>query len=92
MLFQVPTPWLQIFLSPPVWAITVANFCSNFGFYILLTTMPTYFSQALGFDLGKVISKCVCIIHVCIHVCMYVCMYVCTCTYVHVRMYMNVCM
>ena len=55
ILFQVPVPWLQIFLSPHVWAIIVSYFCSNFGFYVLLTTMPTYFSQALGFSLGKVL-------------------------------------
>ena len=53
---QVPTPWLQIFLSPPVWGIIIAHFCGNFGYYVLLTTMPTYFSQALGFDLGTVRS------------------------------------
>ena len=80
---QVPVPWLQIFLSPPVWGIIITHFCGNFGFYVLLTTMPTYFSQALGFDLGTVrsvvyVSVCVCVcVCLCISVCVYIIIYVC---------------
>ena len=48
---QHPTPWLKILTSPAVWAIVIAHTCSNWGFYTLLTCMPTYFAQALP-DLG----------------------------------------
>ena len=51
---HIPTPWLQICTSPGVWAVMVTHFCGNYGFYVLLTTMPTYFKQVLRFDLGKV--------------------------------------
>lgn len=34
-------------LSPAVWAIIIAHFCNNWGFYTLLTCMPTFFKQAL---------------------------------------------
>lgn len=44
---QLPTPWRHIFQSPAVWAIIIAHFCNNWGFYTLLTCMPTYFKQAL---------------------------------------------
>ena len=44
---QIPTPWAQILMSPPVWAIVIAHFCKNWGFYTLLACMPTYFKQAL---------------------------------------------
>lgn len=44
---QVPIPWLHILTSPAVWAIIIAHFCNNWGFYTLLTCMPTYFKQAL---------------------------------------------
>ena len=30
------------------------SFCSNWGFYVLLTWLPTYFTQALGVDLSQV--------------------------------------
>ena len=47
LLFQIPVPWLHILISPAVWAIVIAHFCNNWGFYTLLTCMPTYFKQAL---------------------------------------------
>ncbi|XP_064383500.1 sialin-like [Halichondria panicea] len=44
---KMDVPWLKIFTSPAVWAITVAHFCNNWGFYTLLTCIPTYFKQAV---------------------------------------------
>jgi len=35
-------PWKDIFTSMPVWAITCAHFCENWGFYTLLTQLPSY--------------------------------------------------
>lgn len=58
-LFQHPTPWLKIFTSPAVWAIVIAHTCSNWGFYTLLTCMPTYFAQALPeLKLSTEVSRC----------------------------------
>ncbi|XP_046392973.1 sialin-like [Ischnura elegans] len=46
-------PWRQIVMSMPVWAIVVSHFCENWGFYTLLTQLPTFVKDTLGFDLGK---------------------------------------
>lgn len=47
-------PWVQLLSKVPVWAIIINHFCSNWGFYVLLTWLPTYFTQALGVDLSQV--------------------------------------
>ncbi|EDV24988.1 expressed hypothetical protein [Trichoplax adhaerens] len=46
-------PWKSILASPPFWAILVAHFCENWGFYTFLTTLPTYFSRVIGMDIEK---------------------------------------
>ena len=48
------TPWKKFFLSTPVWAIIVANFCRSWSFYLLIITQPKYFNDAFGFDMSKV--------------------------------------
>ena len=48
------TPWGLLLSKAPVWAIIINHFCSNWGFYVILTWLPTYFQQALGADLSKV--------------------------------------
>ncbi len=48
------TPWGLLLSRAPTWAIIINHFCSNWGFYIILTWLPTYFKQALGADLSKV--------------------------------------
>jgi hypothetical protein len=50
---KVPVPWLKILTSVPFWAINIEFICSCFGSYVLLTTMPTYFKQALDFNLKE---------------------------------------
>jgi len=35
-------PWRDIVKSVPVWACFVANFCTNFGFHLLMTELPQY--------------------------------------------------
>lgn len=47
------TPWRSIFSSVPFWAIAVAHFCGNWGFYTLLTSMPTYFKEVLGVHISE---------------------------------------
>jgi len=46
-------PWRLLMSKPQVWAIVVAHFCHNWGLFILLTWMPTYYNQVLGMDLAK---------------------------------------
>lgn len=40
--------------SLPVWAIAIACFCTDWLFYMLLTSMPTFMSNVLHFDLREV--------------------------------------
>nr|CAD7601598.1 unnamed protein product [Timema genevievae] len=46
-------PWRKFFTSMPVWAVIVAHFCENWGFYTLLTQLPTFMKDALEFNLKK---------------------------------------
>jgi len=43
-------PFNTILTSAPVWAIVIANFSHNWGFYVLLSFTPTYFEKHLAFD------------------------------------------
>ena len=52
---DMAVPWKSIFLSLPVWAIIVAHFSTNWGFYTLLTELPNYLKNRLDFDLTQVI-------------------------------------
>lgn len=47
-------PWRRILAQRPVWAIIVAHFCNNWGLYVLLAWLPSYFSSQLGIDLRAV--------------------------------------
>ncbi len=40
--------------SMSVWAIIVSHFCSNWGGYVLLSWLPTYFTEGLGVDFAAV--------------------------------------
>jgi len=46
-------PWLSIAKSPPVWGLCVAHMANNWGFYTLLTCLPTYLKTILQFDISK---------------------------------------
>ncbi|XKL65604.1 hypothetical protein PGB90_009024 [Kerria lacca] len=48
---EIVHPWKQIFKSMPVWATVCAHFCENWGFYTMLTQLPTFMSDTLQFDL-----------------------------------------
>ncbi|XP_077990261.1 sialin-like [Glandiceps talaboti] len=47
------TPWLSIFLSVRVWAIILSHVANNWGFYTLLTCLPTYMKRILNFNLSE---------------------------------------
>ncbi|KAH0448013.1 hypothetical protein IEQ34_021813 [Dendrobium chrysotoxum] len=46
-------PWRLILSKPPVWALIISHFCHNWGTFILLTWMPTYYNQVLKFNLTE---------------------------------------
>lgn len=41
-------PWGEFLKCPAVWAVIVAHFCYNWGYYSLLAWLPSYFEMALG--------------------------------------------
>lgn len=53
---QVPrrrTPWKQILTSPQVWACTAAYTANMWGFVTLLTCLPMYLSDVLGYSMTE---------------------------------------
>ncbi|KAA8516063.1 hypothetical protein F0562_019242 [Nyssa sinensis] len=46
-------PWKLILSKAPVWALIISHFCHNWGTFILLTWMPTYYNQVLKFNLTE---------------------------------------
>ncbi|KAL3536809.1 hypothetical protein ACH5RR_000175 [Cinchona calisaya] len=52
-------PWKLILSKPAVWALIISHFCHNWGIFILLTWMPTYYNQVLKFNLSESGLLCV---------------------------------
>ncbi|XP_006605417.1 ascorbate transporter, chloroplastic isoform X3 [Glycine max] len=52
-------PWKLILSKAPVWALIISHFCHNWGTFILLTWMPTYYNQVLKFNLMESGLLCV---------------------------------
>ena len=50
---NLKVPWGTFLRSRPVWAIIVAHFCFNWGYYTLLAWLPSYFELALGLNVGN---------------------------------------
>ncbi|KAL4421693.1 hypothetical protein ABPG77_010637 [Micractinium sp. CCAP 211/92] len=48
-----PVPWGAFLSNSAVWAIIVAHFCFNWGYYTLLAWLPSYFEMALGLNVEK---------------------------------------
>ncbi len=46
-------PWRRLFGEKAVYAIIVAHFCVTWGYFVLLTWLPTYFNRKLGFNLAS---------------------------------------
>ncbi|XP_054461772.1 sialin [Anoplopoma fimbria] len=44
-------PLLPMLLSVPLWAIIVTQMCSNWSYYTLLTSLPTYMNDIMHFDI-----------------------------------------
>jgi ACS family sodium-dependent inorganic phosphate cotransporter len=47
-------PWRTLLTRKPVWAIIIAHFCNNWGLYVLLSWLPSYFSSQLDISLKSV--------------------------------------
>ncbi|XP_035905632.1 putative inorganic phosphate cotransporter isoform X3 [Anopheles stephensi] len=50
---RIVTPWMAILTSAPMIALTIAHSCHNWGFWTLLTEMPTYMKEVLEKDIKK---------------------------------------
>jgi len=48
-----PTPWRKILTSVPVWALAVAFFANVWGFYTLVSCIPLFMHDVLGFNMTK---------------------------------------
>lgn len=48
---RLKTPWLAIFTSMPVYAVSVAHFTYSYGYYTLLMELPSYMKNIVDFDL-----------------------------------------
>jgi MFS transporter, ACS family, solute carrier family 17 (sodium-dependent inorganic phosphate cotransporter), other len=48
---KITVPWKKLLSTPAVWALIVNHFCSNWGLYMLLAWLPSYFRKALGFSI-----------------------------------------
>ncbi|EDW02609.1 putative inorganic phosphate cotransporter [Drosophila grimshawi] len=46
-----PTPWLSFLTSPPYLALTAVHCATAWGFYTLLTQIPSYMNNILGKDI-----------------------------------------
>ena len=46
--------WRALLSKAPVWALIYNHFCNNWGFYVILTWRPTYFTEDLGVELSQV--------------------------------------
>lgn len=50
---HLKTPWGAIFTSMPFYAIAIVHSAHNWGFWTLLTEMPSYMKGVLQFDIKK---------------------------------------
>lgn len=45
-------PWRKLLSTPAVWALISNHFCSNWGLYVLLTWLPSYFKAFKATGIG----------------------------------------
>ncbi|BES95785.1 solute carrier family 17 [Nesidiocoris tenuis] len=50
---KVPIPWGKIFTNTPVYALALTMIGQNWGYWILITQIPSYFANVLNFDTTK---------------------------------------
>lgn len=47
-------PWRELLSKKAVWGIIIAHFCNNWGLYVLLAWLPSYFSSQMDINLRGV--------------------------------------
>ncbi|XP_033217679.1 putative inorganic phosphate cotransporter [Belonocnema kinseyi] len=47
------TPWKEIFTSAPMWSLIIVHCGQNWGYWMLLTEMPTYMKKVLKFNIEE---------------------------------------
>jgi ACS family sodium-dependent inorganic phosphate cotransporter len=50
---QRSIPWGRLLRLPAMWAIVVAHFATNWGLYVLLAWLPSYFKTTFGVSLAS---------------------------------------
>ncbi|XP_047991090.1 putative inorganic phosphate cotransporter [Leguminivora glycinivorella] len=45
---SITTPWMSLLTSMPFVSLIIVHCCQNWGFYTLMTEMPSYMSQVFG--------------------------------------------
>ncbi|XP_022816205.1 vesicular glutamate transporter 1 isoform X1 [Spodoptera litura] len=50
---KIRHPWGDMLKSAPVWAIVMAHFSENWGFYTLLTFLPTFMQDVFKFETSQ---------------------------------------
>ncbi|XP_045520976.1 vesicular glutamate transporter 1 isoform X1 [Pieris brassicae] len=50
---KIRHPWRAMLTSGPVWAIVMAHFSENWGFYTLLTFLPTFMQDVFKFETSQ---------------------------------------
>jgi len=48
-----PTPWREILTSVPVWALALAYFANDWGFFTFAVCAPLYMHDVLGFNMTR---------------------------------------
>lgn len=73
---QPAIPWLKLLSRREVWALIVCHFCHNWGTFILLTWMPTYYNQVRSAQAAGC-WLLACFVYVCLYTCLYICLLSC---------------
>ncbi|XP_031831623.1 putative inorganic phosphate cotransporter [Nomia melanderi] len=50
---KLSTPWRAMFTSLPMWALLATQCAHNWGFWMLLTKIPSYMASVLGYDIKQ---------------------------------------
>lgn len=50
---KLPIPWQAILTSIPLWALVCAQIGHDWGFYTMVTDLPTYLKDVLKFNIGQ---------------------------------------
>lgn len=50
-------PWKEISTSKPFWALLISHCAQNWGFWTLLTQIPSYMNHVLNFDIKSVFES-----------------------------------